>query len=340
MKAVRYYGPGKPLKVEKIETPRIGDDGVLVKVRAAGICHTDLHFLDGTLTPWKGELPLTLGHEIAGEVYEVGKNVKKFKKGDRVVVDNNVGCGKCDYCKAGSQNLCVNLDQIGFTVDGGYAEFVKAPESSLVKLPPDVSFEAGSVLPCAGASAYHGLANIAGLKKGEALMINGFGGVGTMALQVAKHLGAKTIVVDISDEKLKLAREMGADGVINAAAANVGEEVKKLTNGKGADVVIEFVGRKKTMENALNSLAKMGRYVILGYTKDNLELSPLGLVVGEHKVLGSVAYTHQDLENMVKLTHEKKIKPVVSRAFKLEEVPKALELMKEGKIVGRTVVKL
>jgi len=339
MKAVRYYGPGKPLRVEEVETPKIGDNELLVKVKAAGICHTDLHFLDGTLTPWKGELPITLGHEISGEIIEVGKNVNKFKAGDRVVLSNNVGCGKCNYCKTGRQNLCIDLDQHGFTIDGGYAELIKTVESTLVKLPEDVSYEAGSVITCAGASVYHGLIDIAELQKGETLMINGFGGLGSNALQIGKYFGAKTLVTDISDEKLKLAKELGSDATINAATSNVGEEVRKLTGGRGADVILELVGTKKAMENSLSSLGKMGRYVIMGYTKDKLEVSPLNLVVGEIKVLGSVSYTNQDLENVVKLAHEKKINPVISRIFRLEDVPEALKLMKEGKIIGRTVAK-
>lgn len=106
MKAIRYYGPGKPLKVEEIEIPKIRENEILVKVKAAGICHTDLHFLDGTLTPWKGELPITLSHEIAGEIIRVGKKVSKFKEGDGVVLNNNVGCGRCHYCKTDHQNLC------------------------------------------------------------------------------------------------------------------------------------------------------------------------------------------------------------------------------------------
>ena len=339
MKAIRYYGPGKTLKVEEIEISKIGDNEVLVKVKAAGICHTDLHFLDGTLTPWKGELPITLGHEIAGEISGVGKNVNKFREGDRVILNNNVSCGKCHYCKTGHENLCLDLDQHGFTIDGGYAEFVKTVERTLVKLPADVSYETGSVLPCATASVYHGLVDVAELRSGEVLMINGFGGLGTNALQVAKYLGAKTFVTDISEEKLKLAKKLGADAVVNAATSNVGEEIKELTDGRGADVVLELVGTKKAMENALNSLGRTGRYVIIGYTKDKLELSPLNLVVGEFKVLGSVSYTHRDLEDVINLAHERKIDPYISQTFRLEEVPHALELLREGKISGRAVAK-
>ncbi|MEM2878167.1 MAG: alcohol dehydrogenase catalytic domain-containing protein [Candidatus Hadarchaeales archaeon] len=337
MKAVRYYGPNKPLKVENVEVPQIGDDEVLIKIKAAGVCHTDLHFLDGTLVPWKGTLPITLGHEIAGEVEETGKNIKNFKKGDRVVVNNNKSCGKCDYCRMGKQNLCSDLDQHGFTIDGGYAEYVKTVERTLIKLPSDVPFEKAAVLPCAVGSVYHALVDLAKLQSGESLLINGFGGLGTSAFQVAKHIGARVFVVDVSKEKLKLAEEMGADGVIDGSTENVGEEIKKMTGGKGVNVAVELVGLKKTMSNAINSLAKMGRYVIIGYTKDLLEVSPLLLVVGEYHVIGSVSYTHQNLVDVVNLAHMKKISPVVSKTISLEEIPSALDQIKERKIIGRVV---
>ncbi|MBC7219474.1 MAG: alcohol dehydrogenase catalytic domain-containing protein [Hadesarchaea archaeon] len=339
MKAVRYYGPNKPLRIEDIDLPKIGDDEVLVKVKAAGICHTDLHFLDGTLVPWKGTLPITLGHEIAGEIEEVGEKVKNFKKGDRVVLNNNKSCGKCEYCKAGMQNLCDDLDQHGFTIDGGYAEYVKTVERTLVKLPNEVPFEKAAVLPCAVGSVYHGLVDQAKLKAGESLLINGFGGLGTSAFQVAKHLGAKVFVVDVSKEKLKMAEEMGADGAVDGTKPNVSEEIKKMTGGKGVNVALELVGLKKTMENALNSLAKTGRYVIIGYTKDLLEINPLSLVVGEFRIIGSVSYTQQNLIDVVELARMKKITPVVSKTVGLDEVPDVLNQMKEKKIVGRVVAR-
>ncbi|MGQ9788696.1 MAG: alcohol dehydrogenase catalytic domain-containing protein [Candidatus Hadarchaeaceae archaeon] len=337
MKAVRYYGPNKPLRIEDIEVPKIGDDEVLVKVKAAGICHTDLHFLDGTLTPWKGTLPITLGHEIAGEIEEVGKEVKKFSRGDRVVLNNNKSCGRCEYCKAGMQNLCDDLDQHGFTIDGGYAEYVKTVERTLVKLPSEIPYEKAAVLPCAAGSVYHGLVDQAKLKAGESLLINGFGGLGTSALQVAKHLGAKVFVVDVSKEKLKIAEGMGADVVVDGTKTNISEEIKKMAEGKGVNVALELVGLKRTMENAFNSLAKTGRYVIIGYTKDLLEINPLSLVVGEFRIIGSVSYTHQNLVDVVELARKEKISPVVSKIVGLDEIPDVLNQLKEKKIVGRVV---
>ena len=219
MKAVRYYAPEQPLKYEEAPLPKIGADEVLIQVKAAGICHTDLHFMEGVLKPWKGTLPLTLGHEIAGDIVSVGKNVKGFKVKDRVVLANVIACGKCEYCKSGRENLCNDLDQIGFTVDGGYAEYVKTKEQTLVKLPENVSYEVGSTLTCAAASCYHAIVDIAEAKKGETILLNGFGGLGTNALQIAKHLGLKVIAVDVAKDKLKMAQELGAEKTINAATA-------------------------------------------------------------------------------------------------------------------------
>jgi alcohol dehydrogenase, propanol-preferring len=338
MKAVRYYEPEKPLKSENIEIPKPNEDEVLIKVKAAGLCHTDLHFLDGTLKPWKGTLPLTLGHEIAGDISEVGTKVKEYKKGERVVVSNVISCGKCYYCKTGHENLCSNLDQIGFTVDGGYAEYVKAPESTLIELPNNVSYESGSVLTCAAASCYHALVGIAQASPGETLLLNGFGGLGSNALQIAKSLGLQVIAVDVSEEKLKSAIDLGALATINATSQKVDEEAKKITKGEGVDIALELVGRTKTIENAFRSLRKRGRLVFIGYTKDTFTLNPLELVVFEGAIKGSVAYTKSDLRNVVRLASEGKISPIISESYRLDEVNEALEKIRAGQVLGRAVV--
>ena len=233
MKAARYYKPGELLKIEDVPIPKIGKNEVLIKVKASGLCHTDLHFIDGTLKPWKGTIPLTLGHEVAGNIIKTGTEIKNFKKGDRVIISNIISCGNCYYCKTGHENLCSNLDQIGFTVDGGYAEYVKTVESTLIRLPKTVSYEVGSVLTCAAASCYHALVSIAKAKKGQIVLLNGFGGLGSNALQIAQALGLQVIVIDISTEKLKVASKMGATATINATNGNVSNKVKKVTNGEG-----------------------------------------------------------------------------------------------------------
>ena len=338
MKAVRYYSPGEPLRVENTQIPKVDENEVLIKVKAAGLCHTDLHFIDGTLKPWKGNLPMTLGHEIAGEIADVGVKVEKYKQGDRVVVSNVVSCGKCYYCKTGHENLCSNLDQIGFTLDGGYAEYVKAPESTLVELPNNVSYESGSVLTCAAASCYHALVGIAQASPGETLLLNGFGGLGSNALQIAKSLGLQVIAVDVSEEKLRSAIQLGAKAAINAASQKVDEEAKKVTNGEGVDIALELVGRTKTIENAFRSLRKRGRLVFIGYTKDLFTLNPLELVVFEYTIKGSVAYTKSDLQNVVRLASEHKISPIISESYNLDEVNQALDKIRTGQVLGRAVV--
>jgi 2-desacetyl-2-hydroxyethyl bacteriochlorophyllide A dehydrogenase len=340
MKAVRYYAPDKPLKIEEVPIPQIEKNEVLIKVRAAGLCHTDLHFIDGTLAPWKGLLPLTLGHEVAGDIVKIGKEIKNFKEGDKVIVSNIISCDNCYYCHINHENLCSNLDQIGFTVDGGYAEYVKTIESTLIKLPNNVSYEAGSVLTCAAASCYHALVSIAKAKTGQTVLLNGFGGLGSNALQIAHALGLQVIVVDISKEKLKVASEMGAKATINATNGNVSDEVKKATNGEGVDIALEFVGRSKTIENAFKSLRKQGSLVFIGYTKDNFTFNPLELIISELSVKGSVAYTKDDLVNVVKLAEEQKIKPIISKTFNINDTNKALQEIAKGKIMGISVIKL
>jgi propanol-preferring alcohol dehydrogenase len=337
MKAVRFYGAGMPLRVEEVAIPSIGANEVLVKVRATGICHTDLHFLDGVIAPWKGTLPLTLGHEIAGEVYEMGKRVRGFRKGDRVVVCNGVPCGKCRFCKDGRENLCMDLDQIGFTLDGGYAEFVKTRADTLVRLPKNVPFDSGAVLTCGAGATYHALMDLAGLKRGEYVMIDGFGGLGAIALQIAKSTGGKVIAVDVADDKLEEAKRLGAIATINAFTSNVSEKVKQATNGFGADVVIELVGREKSMQGALGSLGKTGRMIIVGYTGDQLIATPFLMVVNEWKISGSVAYTKKDLLAVVSLAEKGKLIPLVSSRVGLDQVPETLLQLKEGKILGRSV---
>ncbi len=339
MKAARYYGPEQPLKIEDVQIPKIGNDEALIKVQAAGLCHTDLHFLDGTLKPWKGTLPITLGHEVAGDVVETGSNIKNFKKGDRVAISNCISCGECIYCKTGHENLCSYLDQVGFTVDGGYANYVKTKEKTLVKLPRNVSYDTASVLACAGASCYHALVSIAQAKHGETVLLNGFGGLGSNALQIAKALGLQVIAVDVAKEKLKIAEELGATSTIDASSQKVPEEVRKVTNGAGVDIALELVGRSNTIENAFRSLGKMGRLVFIGYTKDSFTFSPLELVVFEYAIRGSVAYTKNDLENVIKLASEKSVNPIVSEQYEIPQVNQALQKLRDGKMLGRAVVK-
>ena len=189
MKATRFYEIGKNLKIEEVDVPQPGLDDVLVKIRACGVCHTDIHFVyEGLLKP--GKIPQILGHEPAGEIVKLGSNIQDYKVGDRVLIHFYQSCGKCHYCRIGKENLCINLKHFGFNVDGGYAEYAAVNVRHLVKLPPEVPYEA-CILVDAGVTSYHAVTKVAKLNLGETIMVMGVGGVGLMLVQMAKLAGTE-----------------------------------------------------------------------------------------------------------------------------------------------------
>lgn len=203
MKAICLVEPGKPLELLEIRTPEVGSNDILVRVRAAGICHSDAYYRSGRYT--MGQLPLALGHEVAGIVQQIGTDVSNVKVGDRVCLHYNNSCGSCLNCVAGQEQFCDTVQMIGHHVHGGYAEFILVPSRNAVNLPEEISFEVGATLMCASATALHSL-NKSRLKQGETVAVFGFGGLGYSAVQIAKAKGAsKVFAIDISKEKLALA---------------------------------------------------------------------------------------------------------------------------------------
>lgn len=335
MKAARYYTGEKKLRVEDVDVPKAGRGEVLVKVRSAGVCHTDLHFLEGSM---KSPSPITLGHEIAGEVATVGEGVASSRMGERVIVNNCVACGRCEQCLRGRDNLCDNLVQLGFSADGGYAEYVRVREDCALPL-GDVSYDIGAALTCGAASCYHALLDVARLSLGETVLVNGMGGLGFSALQIAKIAGAKTIVVDVVQSKLDLAaKDFGADHVVNGSQTDVAERVKELTGGRGVDVLLELVGISKTMSYGIGSLSKRGRMVLVGHTNDDFVASPLAILKKEASVLSSVAYRKVDLIAVRDLAAQGRLKPLIAERYRLDQVNAALDELRTGKVMGRSVV--
>lgn len=340
MKAARFYQVGAPLKVESVPVPEIEPHEALIRIRACGICRTDLHFIDeGLLKP--GKIPQIMGHEAAGEVVKVGSAVDEINVGDRVIIHFYFNCGDCYYCQRGMENLCISpkFRHFGFNIDGGFAEYAKAPARKLVKLPPNIPFEA-AILADAGASTYHAIKTIAQVRVGETVLIMGLGGLGQCAVQFAKISGARVIGVDIVPEKLKLAEELGADFTINAKEQNVVEEVRKLTDNQGVDVAIELVGRSQTMNMAVDSLRRGGRLVFVGYSEDNFVIQPVKIVLNQLKILGSRASSKWELIEVLKIVEEGrfKLKPLISHVVSLDEINYGLDLLRSGKAV-RVVVK-
>ena len=285
MKAVRLVEIGQPLQMQEIPVPGMGERDVLVRIRAAGICHSDVHYRAG-ISPVK-PLPMTLGHEVAGVIEQVGPQVSHLKVGDRVCLHYLVTCGDCPYCTTGSEHFCVKGQMIGKHLDGGYAEYVSVPARNAVPLPENVSFEHAAVLMCSSATSLHALRK-ARLQAGETVAVFGAGGLGMSAIQLARALGALDVyAVDINADKLRVAAQYGAIPVY-APAGDPVAEIRRLTGGKGADVALELIGLPETMRQAVQSLAVFGRAVWVGITDRPVTLDSYREVLGrEAEIIGS-----------------------------------------------------
>ena len=303
MKAIRMVEPGKPLELQQIPIPTTGEQDVLVRVRAAGICHSDAHYRAGRSS--MGMLPITLGHEVAGEVEWVGAQVTGVKAGDRVCLHYNISCGDCYYCRSGNEQFCTTVKMIGHHVDGGYAEYIAMPARNAVPLPDEISFEEGATLMCASATALHALRR-GRVKRGETVAVFGVGGLGMSAIQLAKALGAVDVfAVDIKQDKLELASEYGAIPV-DASRSNAVEVIRELTRGKGVDVALEMIGLPVTMKQTIESLGVLGRAVIVGLSQMPLEIHPYQTLIGyEAEILGSNDHLLQELPLLIDMARRK-----------------------------------
>ena len=318
MKAVRLVRVGSPLELQDIPIPAIGDRDVLVRVRAAGVCHSDAHYRAGT-SPVR-PLPMTLGHEVAGVVEKVGASVTTSKPGDRVCLHYNVTCGSCTACASGNEQFCPNCRMIGHYTDGGFAQYIAVPERNALPLPAEIPFEQGATLMCASATAYHALRK-ARLRAGETAAIIGVGGLGMSAVQLARVFGALTVfAVDIREESLELAAAYGAVPV-NARSVDPVAEIRRLTGGRGADVAVELIGMSKTMHQAVQCLAPLGRAVLVGITREPLTLNTYNEVLGgEAQVIGSNDHLLSELPTVIEMARRKVLDTsrVVTRSVPLD----------------------
>jgi propanol-preferring alcohol dehydrogenase len=315
------------------------DDNVLVKVEACGVCHSDLHGVDGLISDRSIRLPITLGHEVAGKVEAKGRSVTEFEVGDRVVVYPSIGCGVCRFCEAGLDNLCGKAKLLGLDIDGGYAEYVVVPNQRYIVKYDGLKPEEAGVLACSGITALQALKQ-AQIKPDEIVVIIGAGGLGGMAIQLAKSLTASTIVVlDIDDKKLTYARNLGADYTINPACKDVPAVLNEVFKGKRANAIIDFVGSTETIETALKIIGKGGRLVAIGLFGGLLKMQIPFLTTMAINIKGSVLGTLTDLREMIHLASRGIVKPVISASFRLDQVNEALFNLRKGEIVGRAVIK-
>ena len=340
MLAVRLLAVGRPLELYDVDPREPGPGEVRVRVRAAGICHSDAHYRAG-LSPM-GSLPLTLGHEIAGLVNRAGEGVTDVIEGDRVALHYLVSCGACDSCAAGRETFCPDAAMLGHHVDGGFAEFVTVPARNAVKLPDPISFEHGAVMMCSSATALHALRR-GRLAPGERVAIFGCGGLGVSAVQLARALGASEVfAVDVAADKLALASKLGAFP-IDAGRGDPVHALRAAAGGAGVDVALEFVGLPGTMRQALRSLAPRGRAVLVGLSDSKLDLDPYREILGpEAELIGSNDHTLGELHELIGLACSGRLdlSHAVARLVPLEAdaINATLDALLEHRAPARTVV--
>src|SRR5579863_3413320 len=298
MKAALLREFKKPLTIEEVDRPKPGTGEVLIQVEACGVCHSDVHVADGDWAQFGGivKKPLILGHEIAGRVIEIGPGVPELQADDRVGVPWVYWtCGECEFCREGNENLCVKQQITGVTVDGGYAEFVKAPASHALKIPEGLSSVEAAPLFCAGVTVYRAMRQ-ARVQPGQRLGVFGVGGLGHLAVQIGVGLGAKVTAIDVSDEKLAQARSLGASATLNAASVNV---VKELRRAGGVHAALVTSAAKAAYDTAFPCVRPTGMLLVVGLPAESLCFPPIMMAATEVRIQASSVGTREDTRELL-----------------------------------------
>ncbi len=338
MRAARLFEFDKPLRIVEVDIPRLKHPtDVLVRITGAGVCHTDLHIVEGV---WREKvqisLPYTLGHENAGVIEQTGEDVTAFRKGEKVILHPVITDGLCRACRIGEDMHCENLVFPGITADGGFAEYLVTSQRSLVKL-HDLKPEDAAPLADAGLTVIRAVKKVASrTTSGSHVVVQGIGGLGHIGLQLLRCM-TNTVVtaVDVAESKLRLAEKFGAHHVVDARKDPV-KQVMKITDNKGADVVMDVVGNDQTLANGVKMLRKGGTVIVVGYG-GIANLKAIDMIFAEYSVIGSLVGNWDELRELIELTRQGKVK-VLTHMGKLDEVNDFLERMKKGTFEGRGVV--
>ncbi len=344
VRAVVFDSFGGPLRVEQVADPEVNDDGVVIQVKASGLCRSDWHGWlghDSDIT----KLPHVPGHELAGIIEETGKSVKQWKRGDRVTLPFVCGCGTCPQCLSGNHHICDRQFQPGFTAWGSFAEYVaiRYADVNLVRLPEEMDFVAGASLGCRFSTSYRAVVAQGQVKAEQWVAIHGCGGVGLAALMIAHALKARVIAVDIDTRALQLAKRLGATVTINAVEnTDIAGSIREITDG-GAHVSIDALGSAETCSNSVLSLRKRGRHIQVGLLAgdDYLPRVPMHEVIARELQLygshGMQAYRYSDLLEMI-VSGRLDPMAIVDKTIAMEDVPRDLERMSEFGGLGITVI--
>jgi propanol-preferring alcohol dehydrogenase len=352
MKAARIVKPREQLEIQDLDILKPKGSQVLMKVHSSGVCHSDIHLWDGGYEGIEGQFlkatergvryPLTPGHEIAGTVEQLGEEAAKesVHKNEMVIVYPWVGEGVCPACRIGNENLCDKPRSLGVYTDGGYAEYVLVPHYKyLVPIGNDLDPDEAATLSCSALTAYGAVKNAELTPDDNVIVVGAGGGLGLMAVQLAKATsGARIIALDLDDEKLNVAKKSGADDIINPKKEDAVKAVNEMTNKLGADVVIDFVNSSKTVDTDMQLLRRRARVVLVGLFGGELKLSLVSMPTRAYRLVGSYTGSLNGLVELVSLAKRRVIKPLVSNNFNLEQATQALQLLKDGKILGRAVI--
>lgn len=345
MRAMLLHELGGPVTFKEVEEPRVGPCDAKIRVRATGVGLTVIIMkaTPGLVTRY----PRILGHEVAGEVVEVGSEVRNVKVGDRVVCHFYLTCKVCRFCRSGRETLCENwAGYVGMACDGGYAEYMSVPALNLCHLPEEIPFVEASIISDAVATPLHACKVEAKVGPGDDVLVVGAGGgVGIHAVQMAKLCGGRVLAADLSEEKLEKVKELGADEVIHTRQRDLTREVLRLTDGKGVDAILDFVASSETLEAGFQALGRAGRLVVLGFrpphvfkVEPTFRVDPLAVLNKGLEIHGSRYISLAELIESVKIVKEGKIKPVVTQTFPLEEAERVHQLVLANKITGRAAL--
>lgn len=348
MKAAQIVAPKEPLQLKDLEVPKPNESEVVVKVKAVGVCHSDLHLWEGGYDAGAGvflkatdrgvKFPVTPGHEVVGTVTQIGNSVKDIKIGDEVLVYPWIGCGVCPACKVENENLCDAPQSLGVFQNGGYAEYVLVPSFKYLIKISGIDLEGAASLACSGLTAFTAVKK-ANSGEGQFLVIIGAGGLGLMSIQIAKAITKSTIIcADLDDNKLAAAKKLGADHTINSKDPEAVQKIISICNNKGAECVIDFVNAPPTVKMGLALLRKRGNLILVGLFGGSAELVLPTIPLKAITIQGAYTGNYKSLVELVELAKKGVINPIVSKRYSLSDVNTALVDLKQGKIIGRAVM--
>ncbi len=326
---------GEAFKIENRLDPQPAPGEAVMKVRAAGVGLTLVTMRTGI---FGGTAPRIMGHELGGDIIAVGDGVENVKMGQRCAVYFYLNCGHCRWCRNGRETLCENHGgYVGVHRDGGYAEFVSLPSENFLPIPDNLDYEGAAIAADAVNTPWHCMRERAQINPHDDVMLVGAGGgVGIHGVQVAKVFGARVIAVDISEEKLELASKWGADEVVNfRAIEDLAAEAKRLTDGKGVDAAIDFVGKPETFQACIDGLAVGGRAVVIGAQPGDVKVNPVNLVITEQIVTGSRHSTRAELIETMNIMARGLVTPVVGKRLHFTRVEELFQDLQEEKLLGR-----